>query len=267
MQGKETNNLRYMKISFLIYLVLFFISVQYNKTGWLLLTIWSMIMSVILLLKHKLPSKKGILLSLGLTAVYSLWLIVQFSIENLVEALFVFIASIACATVFEKYKTHGLKFVKDRHGKEIFKSVFLGLFIGLVLGIINLILGQRPMLDNIDITHIVNSILVSLKPAIGEEILYRAIFYAFCLHLLGGEIYNKSDNRFVYFMMVVPHVIPHTPHMLEAGLISWIISILTMSLLFGLPFALIQRKRDVLTAIIAHGFVDVIRFVLIGLPF
>lgn len=35
--------------------------------------------------------------------------------------------------------------------------------------------------------------------------------------------------------------------------------------LFGLPFALLQRKRDLTSAMVSHGFVDAVRFTLFGL--
>lgn len=40
-----------------------------------------------------------------------------------------------------------------------------------------------------------------------------------------------------------------------------------LSQLFGLPFAILQRKRDLTSAMIAHGVVDVIRFCFLGAPF
>lgn len=36
---------------------------------------------------------------------------------------------------------------------------------------------------------------------------------------------------------------------------------------FALPFAALQRKVSVTSAIVAHGIVDLVRFVVLGLPF
>ena len=38
-----------------------------------------------------------------------------------------------------------------------------------------------------------------------------------------------------------------------------------LCVLFGLPFALLQRKRDITTAMISHGIVDAVRFTLLGI--
>ena len=69
-------------------------------------------------------------------------------------------------------------------------------------------------------------------------------------------------------MMIIPHVLIHTPDaLLTYGVVSWIINIIMLTLIFGLPFAVLQRKRDLASAMTAHGIVDVIRFAFTGLPF
>lgn len=40
-----------------------------------------------------------------------------------------------------------------------------------------------------------------------------------------------------------------------------------MFVCFALPFAALQRKVSVTSAIVAHGIVDLVRFVVLGLPF
>jgi membrane protease YdiL (CAAX protease family) len=39
------------------------------------------------------------------------------------------------------------------------------------------------------------------------------------------------------------------------------------AVVFGFIFAFLQKKRDVMSAMIAHGVVDWIRFCIFGLPF
>ena len=41
-------------------------------------------------------------------------------------------------------------------------------------------------------------------------------------------------------------------------------SVITLSLLFGLPFALMQRKFNLISAIGSHAFVDFVRFCVLG---
>lgn len=59
--------------------------------------------------------------------------------------------------------------------------------------------------------------------------------------------------------MILPHVLLHfNTANFALG------SVLALALLFGLPFAVMQRKRDVSSAIGAHTVVDVIRFCSFG---
>lgn len=48
---------------------------------------------------------------------------------------------------------------------------------------------------------------------------------------------SKAENVLSYLIMTIPHV----------------------------PFAVLQRKRDLTSAIVAHSVVDLIRFVLLGI--
>ncbi|MNF04285.1 hypothetical protein D3C80_2037670 [compost metagenome] len=69
-------------------------------------------------------------------------------------------------------------------------------------------------------------------------------------------------------MMIIPHVLIHTPDIIiNNGIVPGVINIIMLALLFGLPFAVLQKKRDITSAMLAHGIVDVIRFCFLGLPF
>lgn len=72
-------------------------------------------------------------------------------------------------------------------------------------------------------------------------------------------------------MMIVPHILPHIlftlePNMIEAC-INFGITMVLYIVIFGLILVILQRKRDVLSAMIAHGIIDAIRFTIFGLPF
>lgn len=54
---------------------------------------------------------------------------------------------------------------------------------------------------------------------------------------------------------------------LANALISFVMYIVLYIVIFGFVFAFLQRKRDVLSAMVAHGLVDAIRFSIFGLPF
>lgn len=44
----------------------------------------------------------------------------------------------------------------------------------------------------------------------------------------------------------------------------WFVVVLILSLIFGLPFAIMQRRHDLTSAIGAHTIVDLIRFCIFG---
>ncbi len=97
-------------------------------------------------------------------------------------------------------------------------------------------------------------LLLCFNPAIYEEIADRAIFIAFCLWFANGRmtIYQYFT---MYFMATLPHSMVH-------GYPLW--PTLMLTVLFGLPFAILQKKRDITSAMISHGIVDAVRFILIG---
>ena len=102
-------------------------------------------------------------------------------------------------------------------------------------------------------------ILLSLNPGIYEEIASRAVFMAFCIYRFAMQ--DKVPSRFqrftMLFMMTVPHCLAHRFPLTGS---------LVLLVLFAFPFAFLQRKRDLLSAIIAHTIVDLIRFVVFGIP-
>jgi ABC-type amino acid transport system permease subunit len=157
-----------------------------------------------------------------------------------------------------------LKIIKATTTKAIIVSILIGLGVGIPLGIVNLFLNSAA--PNLKIT--LSCFLTALSPGIYEEMAMRTFIYALCLYFLKGEIRSKGENFSYYFMMVLPHVMIHTPQQfINYGLISGIVSILILGILFGLPFAILQRKRDITSAMLAHGVVDIIRFCFFGIPY
>lgn len=84
------------------------------------------------------------------------------------------------------------------------------------------------------------------------------------------KLNTKGQELTTYAMMTVRHILPHTVECFNngflSGLLEWLISVVLYILIFGLIFAFLQRKRDIVSAMIAHGTVDFIRFCLFGLP-
>lgn len=165
------------------------------------------------------------------------------------------LASLAVFSVMEKYGNYD--FIKTDKKSSPLISVLIALAVGIVLGLINVLLGKNSMQADFAIT--VPRIVVSFIPGISEEIAHRAIFMAFFTYWC--TVKNKAPSKFqnftIMFMMTVPHCLAH-----GYGLVESVI----LLILFGIPFAVLQKKRDLVSAIVAHTLVDLIRFLVFGLP-
>jgi len=266
---EEKKGLKRIWMLFLVFAVLFVVNfgiqtdIGQTQMMWLVLSACVLIASIIILINAGFPPRKHIILSLifGLTMFIAYQGIIFSSVQTFMVTT---LTSLAAFTVFMKYPKHKVKVFDLTNKKVAFSNIFIGLIVGTIFGVINLFLASEPL--SLDINILV--FLTSLSPAIYEEIALRLFIFALCLYLLKGEINSNKENFVCYFMMIVPHTLIHTTQQfVEYGPISGLFSVVLLSLLFGLPFAVLQRKRDLTSAMIAHGVVVIIRFSFLGLPF
>ncbi len=240
---------------------------QDQSLNWILLSAFSFVLSVLLLIKYRFPEKKKFILPAIFTAIYMISQIFNFGIFSVIQGILVFIATTACITVFTNEEC-GLPWIRNQKKSSVLISIGIGILAGVVWGIVNLLL----MKGNYEVTesNILFAFVYALNPAVVEEIAYRTVFYAFCLSLCKGKIQTKGQLFTVYFMMIVPHVLPHLMFAyvdgILFGLASWLVNLILYIVIFGVLFAVLQKKRDVASAMIAHSIVDFIRFCFFGLP-
>jgi len=252
-------------VFFLFFIINFTIKTNlgYTQMMWRIFSVFVLILSIFTLVKIGLPGKKQVIISF----VFGILMFLAYqgvSFSSVETFLVTFFCSVASFSIFEKYNQQSLKFLRSTNLRSISGSIIIGLLSGLILGVINLFLAQETLVFKFNFS----AFLIALSPAIYEEIALRAFVYAFCLCLLNGEINTKSEGFACYWMMIVPHAMIHTPdQFVHYDLVSGLFSIILLSLLFGLPFALLQKKRDISSAMIAHGVVMVIRFLFLGLPY
>lgn len=252
-------------VFFLFFIINFTIKTNlgYTQMMWRIFSVFVLILSIFTLVKIGLPGKKQVIISF----VFGILMFLAYqgvSFSSVETFLVTFFCSVASFSIFEKYNQQSLKFLRSTNLRSISGSIIIGLLSGLILGVINLFLAQETLVFKFNFS----AFLIALSPAIYEEIALRAFVYAFCLCLLNGEINTKSEGFAYYWMMIVPHAMIHTPdQFVHYDLVSGLFSIILLSLLFGLPFALLQKKRDISSAMIAHGVVMVIRFLFLGLPY
>jgi len=166
------------------------------------------------------------------------------------------IAFIAATSVFNK-SNNKIIFMKSGKKNLILTSIII-LITGVGLGAINVYGAINTIPINASFRF--QWILDALRAGITEEILFRFLFFAICIELIKDIKLNKFESFICYLIMIVPHVLLHF------NFSNFNISnIIAMSLIFGLPFTLLQMKRDLLTAIGSHALVDLIRFSLFGI--
>lgn len=163
-----------------------------------------------------------------------------------------------------KYSGVDVRIFKDKTFKGIIKSVTLATICGVPLGIINLFMAMTQNKLSVSFSHIY--FINALRAGVSEEIVFRLFMFAICAYLLNGNPRSKIESFLCYIIMIIPHVLIHFPDMItKNGVVSILGSVIILSLLFGLPFALLQRKRDLFSAITAHTLVDLIRFICLGI--
>ena len=131
------------------------------------------------------------------------------------------------------------------------KNLALTLLLGAVLSVINFFISGEEACFEFSWWKL----LLCLNPAIYEEMACRAIFFAFCIWHSNGTM-NAFQKFTMYFMACVPHAAVHGYPLLET---------IVLCVLFGLPFAILQKKRDITSAMISHGLVDAVRFMVTGI--
>lgn len=246
---------------FIAYLIIFALNLAVPTTGsyttrmWFFSQLFIMVLAMYTLIKEGLPKGRVIAIALFLGVLAGLL--------NPMAGIWTVVTFMASSRIFDRYNNR-IPIFKSNSLKDITISIGLALFIGTILGYINLLLSNQPL--NFQIKFI--NFLHSLNPGIFEEVSFRLFMYAFCLYLLQGQVDSKKTRLWCYVLMTIPHVMVHLPDtLLSYGIVSFIISTVIFTVLYGIPLSLLQRKRDLASAMIVHGLIDFIRFSFLGFPF
>lgn len=100
----------------------------------------------------------------------------------------------------------------------------------------------------------------ALSPAIHEEIVFRFFVLALCLYLLRDSPSQRWATAAAVTLAVVPHSLNHLPALFLENPPMGVFMLVATSLLFGLPMALLQLRRNLETAIAFHWLIDFVRF-------
>ena len=245
----------------------FFIYTIATKNFFTFTAIWSSGLAIYLLIRLKLPSVKYIIISFifGI-AVSVCYLAVQMNAmvivhQGLLAGLPTLLCSLAVFAVMEKIGNDGKTRAKPYYllrtsdKRPLYQELLISLAIAIVsaaiLAVINFFLSKTHSTENFAITW--RRLAICLSPAIYEEMACRAVFMAFCVYLFRKP--SKLQLFTMWFMMIVPHTLAHHYDL---------VSSLLLCVIFALPFAILQRKRDLTSAMVSHGLVDAIRFCIFG---
>lgn len=236
---------------------------------WLELSFLSLIVSVVLLIKNRFPKRKYLVLSFILALLYLVSnIFVRFNAFTVLHGIIVFLSCSASCSVFEKCGKNSLSWIRNAKKRDVFVSIVIGTVCGMLWGCINYLLmrGSNQVVQ----TNVFKALITALNPAIVEEISFRCVFFAFCLSMAGGELKGRFQKCAGWCMMMIPHILPHMLFEMTNGIVesilSWLVALVLYIVIFGFVFAFLQKKRDVASAMIAHGTVDWIRFCIFGLP-
>lgn len=119
---------------FRVFLVLFILNfgiktdITQTAMMWLVLDICIALLSIVMLIKNKLPQKKQILVSLLL----GLFMFVAYrgiSFTAMKNFLIIFLSMMAAFSIFNTYKVEAIHLIKDKSTKSILISVLIGFLI------------------------------------------------------------------------------------------------------------------------------------------
>ena len=240
-------------VLWLLFLVFVAVRVMFQMPYWIVLSVETCALSIVLLRKAGMPHRKYVLIS-GVFAILSTaaylgyqrnpWILLY----GLRAGVPTFVCSLAVCSVMEKRGGYALVSRKGRH--PLFISILMALAVGALLSVVNFFITGKDAAFDFSLWKL----FLCLNPGIYEEMACRAIFMAFCIWYSDGDMHGFQSFT-MYFMMCVPHAAVHGYPLVET---------MVLSVLFGLPFALMQRKRDISSAMISHGIVDAVRFTLTG---
>ncbi len=134
----------------------------------------------------------------------------------------------------------------------------LGAVIAIPLAVLNVL--YYSLSRQISIRNVFSSAVFALKPAIAEEVVFRFFFLSYAYYLLRRKTKKRFFNMCIYILLVIPHELLHYPDLfIESPGWAVVMSILG-SVLFGLPMALLMKKKNLQMAIGMHWFIDFVRF-------
>lgn len=139
------------------------------------------------------------------------------------------------------------------------RSLIFGALVALPLAVLNNLYFYLNA-GGVRFQNVFASAFEALSPAIHEEIIFRFFVLALCLYLLRDNPSRRWVTVAAVALAVVPHSLNHLPDLFLQNPPMGLAMLAATSLLFGLPMALLQLRRNLETAIAFHWLIDFVRF-------
>jgi hypothetical protein len=216
--------------------------------------------ALFVLLRRRQVSVRSFLLGTGLSLLsgLSIYWRTQGAIDAVQEGVVVWLTFLAAASLFE---ANGAWRIAAFQGgvKPVLRSLLFGLLAAVPLAILNNLFfyitkGSAPFRD------ITRSAVLALSPGISEEIIFRYFIIALCAQWFPRGAKPAWKLVAAVALAVVPHSLNHLPDLFLGNPSMAVFMLAATSLLFGLPMALLQVKKNLETAISFHGLIDFVRF-------
>jgi membrane protease YdiL (CAAX protease family) len=174
------------------------------------------------------------------------------------EGLAVWSCYLAGAVLFKGLQTGRIPAFRPP-AAAVARSLALGVVLALPLAVVNNLYFYTTT-GALRFQDPLSSALEALKPGIAEEVVWRYFILALCFTLLKDSPRRRLATAAAVALAVVPHSLNHLPDLFLQNPIMGLVMLLLTSLLFGLPMALLQVRRNLETSIAFHWLIDFARF-------
>jgi hypothetical protein len=215
---------------------------------------------MILIVQRRLLSTRILLLGCALAVVSTLshWLHDPSLSWSLQEGLAVWTCFAAGAILFSDREMTSVAAFRLPL-TDIGRSMILGVLLAIPLAVLNNLYFYLNA-GSVELQSVFNSAFAALSPAIHEEIIFRFFVLAMILRLLKRSTSPRLAMFTAVFLAVVPHSLNHLPDLFLVNPAMGLFMLTVTSLLFGLPMAILQIKKNLESAIAFHWFIDFVRF-------
>ncbi len=177
---------------------------------------------------------------------------------SLKEGLGVWICLVAGAALFKDIRLDVVPALQSSWA-HVARSMLIGVVLAIPLAVFNNLYFYMNS-GSIQFTSWFSSAVEALSPAIHEEIIFRFFILALVYDMLKETPRSPWTTVAALVLAVVPHSLNHLPDLFLQNPSMAVVLLVATSLLFGLPMALLQIRRNLESAIAFHWFIDFARF-------